>query len=339
MRKAHRRRRFGDPSESLETLNAIKERVLGGYPKIVLARKRTALVGTLLKLADQLAVGLSELAAMPMPTDRDSTPAFLKADRPIAALRAFRVELLEMFCKGVPGGAENPDVAELRARLAKEPGPGGEIIDAGEMLVWFLQWYLFIQLQVEATSTSDLPSQDPDTHIDEAARDEISMARKDMTLARMRTFIGLDDPGGGEISLNGIAHRVGRRRRQIEVLMDAFFGSFQEAVEQQIRVATACCGENSREAGDLRALRDSLKDPSDPRVRALFQQWLKVPMHMETADPETVTLAQEGTVPGPLSTLPSQGQRRKPRRRRGQGRARRRAANSTLLTPMSGTAR
>ena len=299
MRKAHRRRRFGDPSESLDTLNAIKERVLKGYPNVDLARKRTALVGVLLKLTDQLAAGFSELAAMPMPADRDSTPAFLKADRPIATLRAFRVELLEMFCKGVPGGAENPDVAELRARLAKEPGPGGEIIDAGEMLVWFLQWYLFIQLQVEASSTSNLPSHDVDTHIDEAARDDISMARKDMTLARMRKFIGLDGPGGGEISFNGIAHRVGRRRRQIEVLMDAFFGSFQEAVEQQIRVATACCGENSREARDLRALRDSLKDRSDPRVRALFQQWFKVLLHMETADPETVKLDPGDAAPRP----------------------------------------
>jgi hypothetical protein len=57
-------------------------------------------VGVLLKLADQLAAGFSELAAMPMPAGRDSTPAFLKADRPIATLHAFVWSFWTCFAKG-----------------------------------------------------------------------------------------------------------------------------------------------------------------------------------------------------------------------------------------------
>ena len=156
--------------ESLKAFKALEQRVLKEYSAVVLARKRTALVGVLLKLTDQLAEGFSKLAAMPMPVGRESTPAFLKADRPIATLRAFRVELLDMLCKGLSGAEADPEVARLRARLTKEPGPGGELIDAGDLLVWFVQWYLFIQLQVEAASTSGLPSHDVDMHVDETAR-------------------------------------------------------------------------------------------------------------------------------------------------------------------------
>jgi hypothetical protein len=311
MTRAHHRKQPRSPAESLEALRAIKKRVLKRYPDVTLARKRTALVGVLLKLADQLAAGLSELAAMPMPAGRDSTPPFLKADRPIATLRAFRVELLDMLCKGLSGAEEDPEVAELRARLTKEPGPGGELVAAGDLLVWFVQWYLFIQLQVEAASTSGLPSHDVDTHVDEAARAEISMAQKDMVLANMRVLIGEDNLGRDEISPNGLAHRVGRRRRGIDVLWGAFCGSFQEAVEQQVRAVTACYGENSPEAKDLQALRRNLHDPNDPKTRSLFQQWMTVIEHLETAHPEKLTLVQDGTVPGPGDTSQPERARRR----------------------------
>jgi len=164
-----------------------------GIPTSRWRERETALVGVLLKLTDQLAAGFSELAAMPMPAGRDSTPAFLKADRPIATLRDFRAELLDMFCKGLSGADKDPEVAELRARLTKEPGPGSEIIAAGDLLVWFVKCYLFIQLQVEATSTSGLPSHDVDTHVEEAARAEISMAWKNQTLAHMKKAENEDD--------------------------------------------------------------------------------------------------------------------------------------------------
>jgi hypothetical protein len=302
MTRAHHRKQPRDSGDSLEALCAIKKRVLKGYPDVTLARKRTALVGVLLKLADQLAAGFSKLAAMPIPAGPDSTPPFLKADRPIATLRAYRVELLDMLCKGLTGADKDPEVAELRARLTTGPGPGGELIDAGDLLVWFVQWYLFIQLQVEATSTRGLPSHDVDTHVDEAARAEISMAKKDMALANMRVLIGEDNLDCGELSPNGLAHRVGRRRRGIDVLRGAFCGSFQEAVEQQIRAVTACCGENSPEAKDLQALRRNLDDPNDPKTRSLFQQWMTVVEHLETADPEKLTLVQDGTASGPVDS-------------------------------------
>ena len=186
MRKLRQRVSY---AESLKAYKALEQRIIKGYPDVGLARDRTTLVGVLLKLADQLAAGLSELAGMPMPAGRDSTTAFLKADPPIATLRAFRVEMLDQFCEGIRGAAEDPEVAKLRARLAKEPDPGREIIAAGNLLVWFVQWYLFIQLQVEAASTSGLPSHDIDTHVEEAARAEISMAGKDQTLAHMKEAI------------------------------------------------------------------------------------------------------------------------------------------------------
>jgi hypothetical protein len=285
--------------ESLKAFKALEQRVLKRYPAVVLARKRTALVGVLLKLTDQLAEGFSKLAAMPMPAGRESTPAFLKADRPIATLRAFRAELLDMLCKGLSGADKDPEVAELRARVTKEPGPGSEIIAAGDLLVWFVQWYLFIQLQVEAASTIGLPSHDLDTHVEEAARGEISMARKDQTLAYMKKAINEDDMLRDPHLVGGCRKAIERRRQGIDKLMDAFWGGFQEAIEQEIRAMSSCCGEDSREARDLRALRESLHDRKDPQTRALFMQWLTVIEHLETAPPEKVTLVQDGTVSGP----------------------------------------
>jgi hypothetical protein len=286
-------------AESLEAFKALEQRVLKRYSDVVLARKRTALVGVLLKLTDQLAAGFSKLAAMPMPAGRDSTPAFLKADRPIATLRDFRAELLDMFCKGVSGADKDPEVAELRARLTKEPGSGSEIIAAGDLLVWFVQWYLFIQLQVEATSTSGLPSHDFDTHVEEAARAEISMARKNQTLAHMKKAINKDDMLRESRLVGGCRKAIERRRQGIDKLMGAYWGGFQEAIEQEIRAVSSCCGDDSREARDLRALREGLHDRKDPRTRALFMQWLMVIEHLETAPPEKVTLVQNGTASGP----------------------------------------
>lgn len=289
-------------AQSLKAFKALEQRIIKGYPDVALARKRTALVSTLLKLADQLAAGLSVLASMQIPADRTNTPDFLKADRPIADLRAFRVELLDMFCKGIDGAAKDPEVAELRARLAKEPGPGGEIIDAGRLLAWLLQWHLFIQLQVEASCTADLPSHDIDTHIEEAARDEISMARKNMTLANMRRAINEDDQRRDRHGVGGRTKAIERRRKDIDKLMTVFWPAFQEAIDQEMRVLAAGCAEGSQDAWDLRALRERLNNRKDPRTRALFKKWLKVILHLETADPETVTLDPDGTVPGPVDS-------------------------------------
>ena len=176
---------------------------------------------------------------------------------------------------------------------------GSEIIAAGDLLVWFVQWYLFIQLQVEATSTSGLPSHDVDTHVEEAARAEISMARRNQTLAHMKKAINKDDMRREPRLVGGCRKAIERRRQGIDKLMDAFWGGFQEAIEQEIRAMSSCCGEDSREARDLRALRESLHDRKDPQTRALFMQWLTVIEHLETAPPEKVTLVQDGTVSGP----------------------------------------
>ena len=217
--------------ESLKALKAIEQRVIKEYPDVILARNRTALAGVLLKLADQLAAGFSKLAAMPMPAGRDSTPAFLKADRPVATLRAFRVELFDMLCKGIRGAEEDPEVANLLARLEKKLGPGSEIIAAGDLLVWFVQWYLFIQLQVEAAGTSGLPSHGVDTHVEEAARAEIWMARKDQSLAYMKKAINEDDMRRDPRLVGASRKAIERRRQHIDKLMDAFWGSFQEAID------------------------------------------------------------------------------------------------------------
>jgi len=308
-------------AESLKAFKALEQRVLKRYSHVALARKRTALVGVLLKLTDQLAAGFSELATMPMPAGRDSTPAFLKADRPIATLRDFRAELLDMFCKGVSGADKDPEVAELRARLTKEPGPGSEIIAAGDLLVWFVKCYLFIQLQVEATSTSGLPSHDVDTHVEEAARAEISMAWKNQTLAHMKKAENEDDMRRDPRLVGASRKAIERRRQGIDKLMDAYWGGFQEVIEQEIRAVSSCCGDDSREARDLRALREGLHDRKDPRTRALFMQWLTVIEHLETAPPENVTLVQDGTASGPVDS----SQRKRTRRRRQAGKSRPRA--------------
>ena len=316
MRKLRQRVSY---AESLKAFKALEQRIIKGYPDVVLARDRTTLVGVLLKLADQLAAGLSELAGMPMPAGRDSTTAFLKADPPIATLRAFRVEMLDQFCEGIRGAAEDPEVAKLRARLAKEPDPGREIIAAGNLLVWFVQWYLFIQLQVEAASTSGLPSHDIDTHVEEAVRAEISMAGKDQTLAHMKEAIDEDDMWREPHLVGSCRKAIERRRQAIDSLMDAFWGSFQEAIDHEIRAVISCCGEDSREARDLRALRESLNDRKDPGTRALFNKWLNVLLHLETAPPESVTLAPDGTPPAAAhSPRPGRAPRGRPA---GEGRA------------------
>jgi len=82
-------------------------------------------------------------------------------------------------------------------------------------------------------------------------------------------------------------------------------------IEQGIRAVVSCCGEDSREARDLRALRESLHDRKDPQTRALFMQWLTVVEQLETADPEKVTPVQNRTVSGPGdASLPERARRR-----------------------------
>jgi hypothetical protein len=99
---------------------------------------------------------------------------------------------------------------------------GSEIIAAGDLLVWFVQWYLFIQLQVEATSTSGLPSHDVDTHVEEAARAEISMARRNQTLAHMKKAINKDDMRREPRLVGGCRKAIERRRQGIDKLKDAY---------------------------------------------------------------------------------------------------------------------
>lgn len=65
-----------------------------------------------------------------------------------------------------------------------------------------------------------------------------------------------------------------------------YWGAFQKAVTGDLRFLLSRCSQDSREAAEVRAAIEKLRDRENPQTRRMFKQWLSVLLHMDTTPME-----------------------------------------------------
>jgi hypothetical protein len=257
----------------------VRHEVMAEYPKAKQSRTRLAVLAHLHVLADKMAEDLEILEGLNDQSQPQDTPPWLKADKPIAALRDYRVELLQKFqtSGGIPDG--DPEIARLREVLSREPAPGFELIDASKLLFWYLQMYLFIQTQAEAATTTGLLGEDHEDYIDESARSSIPQAQHNQTLARLAL-----DSAEGEYDakvLGRTRKSIERRRDFIDKFLGAYATDFQKMAREYYEGLLHALPQDSKETEEINQILAHIDDPMNPTTRRLMKQWLTVHMVRE----------------------------------------------------------
>jgi hypothetical protein len=244
------------------------------YPKAKQSRTRLAVLAHLHVLADKMAEDLEILEGLKDQSQPQDTPPWLKADKPIAALREYRVEILRRFQTAgrIPDG--DPEIARLGEVLSREPAPGFELIDASKLLFWYLQMYLFIQTQAEAATTTGLLSEDHEDYIDERARASIPQAQENQTLARLTL-----DNAEGEYDAKELGRTrksIERRRNSIDKFLGAYATDFQKMAREYYEGLLHGLPPDSKVTEEIKQILARVADPMNSTTRRLMKQWLIV---------------------------------------------------------------
>lgn len=268
--------------EAARAYQRLAERLTKDYPKELAARTRTVVVGLALKLVNLAIMLVSALQNLPLPSGRKDQGDLLKVDSPIVKVREYCRALVEDWFQRGGTLAERPDFQVLRERLAKEPELGDSLVDACLYLLWIVRCYLQMQMGAEVSELHGLPSEEFDDLVDEAARADISKARKDMSLARMRLFGDDEDVDCDPLLLGATRRDTGRRRERIEAIFKDLWPVYQEQLDEQLQALLAMLPEDSSEARNLRGTWATMSDQSKPEARQHFKRWLTMFAYMDS---------------------------------------------------------
>jgi hypothetical protein len=257
----------------------VRHEAIAGYPKAKQTRTRLAVLAHLHVLADKMAEDFEILEGLKDQAQPQDTPPWLKADKPIAALREYRVEILRRFQTAGKIPDRDPEIARLREVLSREPAPGFELIDASKLLFWYLQMYLFIQTQAEAATTTGLLGEDHEDYIDESARSSIPQARQNQTLARLALDTVEGEYNAKELGRNRKA--IQRRRELIDKFLGAYATDFQKIAREYYEGLLRALPQDSKETEEIKQILAHLDDPMNSTTRRLMKQWLTVHMVRE----------------------------------------------------------
>jgi hypothetical protein len=262
-------------AELRQRFEKIRKEILAGRSRSEQVQSRLDLMAYLHSLADEMALGLESLGDLDGVDRSKPTPPWLKADRPIAVLRAYRVELVRIFEKALPKAEAAEELAQLRERLAREPEPGFEIIDTCKLLTWFTRLYLLAQTKVEAEAVTRLPFEGAKDEVDETVRARMPEAARDQTLARLKQFAR----HGGDLethTLDSERKDIARRRTKIDKVVATNGALFREVAIDTIEGVLRHLPDNCDEAKALREHLEQLTDENDPIARQAIKRWLTV---------------------------------------------------------------
>jgi hypothetical protein len=262
-------------SDLVDRYVEIRSQIDGSREHVERRRIRLQLLSQLHGLTDEVAVLLDLLRRIADPETRSATPAFLRPDAPIVALRDYRLELLEGFRSALNHPEADEEIKAVYARLAAPAEPGCELIDACQILGWYLQLNLFLQTQVEASRGPGLPTETLEDHVDEAVRAAMPEVAPNKTLARLKLQAGAEE-GFDDRDLDRACKDVERRKKRIDVVIDANFERFRQAAEAQLRGMIRALPSDSPEGREVREMLERLSNPSAPDVRRLVKRWLTV---------------------------------------------------------------
>jgi hypothetical protein len=260
----------------------IRREALASYPAAKRGRDRLELLAYLHALASEFRCALEALRELKLREPPTPTPPWLTPDAAMSQVRERRRQLLgvEQSAAGAP--VDDEEMARERARLEHEPQPGCALVDACQDMAWFQDRYMLAETFAEAADASALPVEEQEEFVDEAARANMTEARQNRTLARMKDFAAGGDGDPTEIQRSTKA--VERARKDIDTLLADAAAEYKTTAEVGVRILAENYPWVFANDQEPRHILASAGDLDDPENRQRMKQWLTTKIVLSTAE-------------------------------------------------------
>jgi hypothetical protein len=266
--------------EAARAYKRLADQITKEYPKESTARSRTEVVGLAIKMVNLATMLVSALESLPPPPEHDQYADLLKVDLPIRKVREYLGTLIEGRYHRPGPWQLPPGMQDLRERLAREPKSGNGLIDACYCMLLIVLCYLEMQIAAETSTMKGFLGEGIDDLIDEAARAEIPLAKKNKTFARMKLFLDDADADCDPLLLDDARQDTGRRRKRIERPIEEAWPDYQKQLDEAMKAVLASLPDDSAEARETRATWATLSEQSNLQARRQFKRWLTIQFYV-----------------------------------------------------------